>query len=234
MMDNKNNIHKGHRQRVKERFINEGIASFEDHVALEMLLFYALPQKDTNDLAHNLINEFGSLAGVFDASIDSLKNVNGIGDNAAVLIKLIPAMYSKYLESKFGQDKVYLKSVEESGKYFVSKLMTYSNEVLIASFLDSKLCVKKTMVINEGTSNKTDISYRKIINCAINYNTPNVIIAHNHPSGVAAPSAQDIEAVRQLVKMLSSLDISLKDSIIVAGDNYYSMASKARYSYLFD
>ena len=227
------NIHKGHRERVKERFVKEGIKSFEDHEALEMLLYYAVPQRDTNELSHRLLNEFGSLAGVFDASVESLQSVSGVGKNTAVLIKLIPAMYSKYLESNIACEKLTLESAEQSGGFFVSKLMPYSHEVLMAAFLDSKLSVRHTVVISEGTSTKTELSFRKIISTALNLNTPNIIIAHNHPSGVAAPSANDIEAVRQLSRMLSKLDLHLKDSIIVAGENYFSMAGKAKFSYLF-
>ena len=228
------NMHKGHRERVKDRFIKDGISSFQDHEALELLLYYAVPQKDTNELAHSLINEFGSLSGVFDASVESLCNVKGVGEHTAVLIKLIPSMYSKYLESSINGGKTVLNTSELSGKFFISKLTPYTNEVLFAAFLDSKLCVKQTAVISEGSSTRTEVSYRKIINCALNYNTPNIIIAHNHPSGVAAPSANDIEAVRQLIRTLSKLDLKLVDSIIVTNDNYYSMASKSKFAYLFD
>ena len=229
----KNTLHIGHRDRVRRRFVNEGIASFDDHIALEMLLYYSIPQKDTNELAHELLNHFGSLAGVFDASVESLESVKGVGRNTAVLIKLIPAMYSKYLESKCPKEKIILDSSEKSGEYFVSQLLCYANEVLVASFLDSQLCVKNTVVVSEGTSSKLAIPYRKIVNYALNYNTPNIIIAHNHPSGIAAPSTDDIDAVRQLNQTLNKLNLKLRDSIIVAGNNYYSMAEHSKFRHLF-
>lgn len=235
MADNKKvNPHAGHRDRVRDRFINEGIESFEDHVALEMLLYYAVPQKDTNELAHDLINEFGSLAGVFEASPTSLQSVKGVGKNAAVLIKLMPALYSKYQSSKIETSKLILNDPDKTGKYFANKLLCYAHEVSMAAFLDNKLAVKHAIILNEGTESHTDVSLRKVISTAINLNTPNIIIAHNHPSGVAAPSRQDVEVVRAIIKTFKKLDLVLCDSIVTSGENYYSMAAHSKFSYMFE
>lgn len=228
-----NNIHAGHRQRIKTKFIESGLSPFEDHQALELLLFYALPQKDTNELAHSLINEFGSLAGVFEASAEALQRVNGVGENTACLIKLIPEMYSRYLKSKAENAGVELKTAKEACDYFYSLLMNRQEEVLAAAFLDSRLCIKRTVIISEGGLTNTDVSLRKIVNKALDLKTPNIMLAHNHPSGVAAPSANDIEAVRVIAKTLRTLELHLCDSIIVAGENSFSMAGSKKLSYLF-
>lgn len=235
MDDNKvEHSHAGHRDRVKTRFEKEGLCGFEDHVALEMLLYYAIPQRDTNNIAHDLINEFGSLSGVFEASVESLESVKGVGRNAAILIKLIPEMYSKYQLDKAKNSSHILDNAEKVGKYFVSKYIGLTHEVLMAVCLDNKCRVKKFFVVSEGSIGSTDVNLRKIAGMAINVNASSVIIAHNHPAGVAAPSAGDVEAVRVIVNTLRKLDIVLCDSIIVAGENYYSMADHQKFAYLFD
>lgn len=235
MSENKaGHSHAGHRDRVKSRFEKEGLSGFEDHVALEMLLFYAIPQRDTNNTAHDLINEFGSLSGVFEASVESLERVKGVGRNAAILIKLIPEMYSKYQLDKAKNSSLILDSAEKVGKYFVSKYIGLTHEVLMAVCLDNKCRVKKSFVVSEGSIGSTDVNLRKIAGMAINVNASSVIIAHNHPAGVAAPSSGDVEAVRVIVNTLRKLDIVLCDSIIVAGENYYSMADHQKFAHLFD
>lgn len=235
MNDNKvGHSHAGHRDRVKTRFEKEGLSGFEDHVALEMLLFYAIPQRDTNNIAHDLINEFGSLSGVFEASVESLERVKGVGRNAAILIKLIPEMYSKYQLDKAKNSSLILDDAEKVGTYFVSKYIGLTHEVLMAVCLDNKCRIKKSFVVSEGSIGSTDVNLRKIAGMAINVNASSVIIAHNHPAGVAAPSAGDVEAVRVTANTLRKLDIVLCDSIIVAGENYYSMADHQKFAHLFD
>lgn len=233
--ENKPHSHSGHRMRMRERFESDGASAFQDHELLEMLLFYALPQRNTNDLAHNLIDEFGSLAGVFDAPLSALENVKGIGKNAAVLIKFIPELYSRYSLSKNLLNNYQLDTTEKMGKYFVSQFAPYKDrEVAIVSCLDNQLRVKKTFVISEGNLKKTAIDIKKIISCAVNTNSTSIILAHNHPAGVAAPSGQDVEVMRTVANMLYKLDIKFLDSFIVAGDDYHSMATKGRYKYLFE
>ncbi len=226
-------IHAGHRQRVKNRFAEHGLLSFEDHQALELLLFYALPQKDTNVIAHALIDEFGSLSAVFEAPLEALKRVNGIGENTAILIKLIPEIYEKYIQNKISSETPELKSSNEACKYFSSMLRNKQKEVLVAAFLDSKLRIKKTVIIEEGSFSDVDVSLRKIVKKALDFRAPNIMLAHNHPSGVAAPSANDVETVRLISRTLESMDLHLCDSIIVAADECFSMADSKKFSYLF-
>lgn len=232
--EKKPSVHSGHRQRMKSRFMGEGLANFADHEALELLLFYAIPQKDTNELAHNLITEFGSLDGVLDAPIDALTNVKGVGENSASLIKLVGEMYSKYLASKYNSEKTVLDNSDDAGEYFLPLLINQSKEVLMAAFLDSRNTVKNTVVISKGDLDSIDIDLKRIITTAVNCNSNKVIIAHNHPSGVAAPSANDIEAVRVMSVKLRSVSIHLCDSIIVAGTEYYSMTKHKKCKYYFE
>lgn len=231
---NKQHSHAGHRNRVRNRYEAKGITAFEDHEALEMLLFYAIPQKDTNQLAHNLIEEFGSLAGVFDAPVAALENFKGMGRNAAILLKLMPDIYTKYQASKVKVDNSALDTVEKVGAFYVSQFSGYDHEVVIVTSLDNRLRAKKTFVISEGDAGSAQIDMKKIVSCVVNTNATSVIIAHNHPAGVAAPSGKDIETMRVIANTLHKLNIRFIDSIIVSGNDYYSMANKGRYTYLFD
>lgn len=231
--ENINNPHNGHRLRVKKRFKNEGLKAFEDHNVLELLLFYSIPQIDTNDLAHSLINEFGSLSGVFDAPLESLTNVSGIGESTAILIKLMPELFSRYEQDKLKNKSVILNTSEKAGEFFVSKYIGETVEKLYALYLDNKCRILKLHTVSEGSMNFTDLNIRKIAGAAINSNSSSIIIAHNHPSGVAAPSASDIDATRNLVLTLKKLDIKVNDHIVVAGKDYFSMALNNKFKHLF-
>lgn len=234
MADIKINPHENHRSRVKKRFESEGLKSFDDHNVLELLLFYSIPQRDTNDTAHMLINEFGSLSAVFDAPIETLTNVSGVGENTATLIKLIPELFSRYEQDKLNNNRIILNSAESAGKYFVSRFIGINTEKLFAVCMDNKCKINKFVSVSDGSVNYTDMNMRKIAGAAINSNSSSIIIAHNHPSGVAAPSAADIDSTRTLILTLKKLDIRVSDHIIVAGKEYFSMADSNKFKYMFD
>lgn len=228
-----NKIHAGHRERVKKRFLNEGLDSFEDHQALELLLYYSIPQADTNGLAHRLINEFGSFDAVFDASVQELVRVKGVGLHTAALIKLIPAMYSKYLLSRQNASRIILDSGKAAGEYFAARFINLKQEALMAAFLDAKLEVKRCTVISQGDLSSTRVDLASLVTNAKESSAVNIIIAHNHPSGVAAPSPNDVDAVREIAIWLGKVGLRLCDSIIVAGNDYFSMADKDKFRYIF-
>jgi DNA repair protein RadC len=122
----KDPVHAGHRERFKRRFINEGLSGFSDHEALELLLYYSIPQKDTNVLAHRLIDEFGSLDAVFDAPVDALMNVNGVGVNTAILLKLVHPIYGKSVESRNTQSKTVIDNIESATSFFKPLLFFFT------------------------------------------------------------------------------------------------------------
>lgn len=225
--------HAGHRARLRARFLREGLDTFEDHNALELLLFYAIPQRDTNELAHKLIHAFGSLSAVFDAPAESLMQVGGISENTAVLIKLIPAMYGKYARSKQGQDVLFLKSVESAGEYFASLFAGKSTEHFYAVCMNHKCKVLKTVLISEGMASETQINTRKLLEAAVHTGASHMLIAHNHPEGVAAPSVADVEETNRLFHMLKNAQVKLNDHFIVAGDEWFSMASSPKFQFIF-
>lgn len=225
--------HSGHRARVKARFLREGLDAFEDHNALELLLFYAVPQRDTNELAHKLISSFGSFSAVFDAPVESLMQVGGIKENAAVLIKLMPALYGKYAQNKQSAGTLFLKSAQAAGEYLVPQFAGQSAERFLAICMNHKCKVLKTVVISDGTANSTALRSRQLAEAVIHTGATNVILAHNHPEGVAAPSMQDVDATRYLFSMLGNLGVKLNDHIIVAGDDWFSMATSKKFKSMF-
>lgn len=218
---------------MKARFLREGLDAFEDHNALELLLFYAVPQRDTNELAHKLISSFGSFSAVFDAPVESLMQVGGIKENAAILIKLMPALYGKYAQNKQSAGTLFLKSAQAAGEYLVPQFAGQSAERFLAICMNHKCKVLKTVVISDGTANSTALRSRQLAEAVIHTGATNVILAHNHPEGVAAPSMQDVDATRYLFSMLRNLGVKLNDHIIVAGDDWFSMATSKKFKSMF-
>ena len=213
----------GHRQRLRDKFTNNGLDSFHDHEILELLLFYAIPRRNTNGIAHELIKAFGSLSDVLDAPIEKLKTVDGIGDNAATLLKLIPQLARRYSMSKGSFDNI-LDTTQRSGDYILPFFLSQRDEVVLLVCLDSKNKVLNAQIIHRGSVNSTDISLRKILETAFTYNATKVILAHNHPSGIALPSKEDINTTKYIRDALKILSIKLVDHIIVADGDYVSMA----------
>ena len=219
------NPHGGHRLRLRDRFRKEGcdLDHFEPHNTLELLLFYCAPQKDTNELAHLLIDEFGSISGVFDASYEELIKVNGVGEYTATFLKMIPALFRVYEQDRV-KDEVVLDSAEKAGRYFVPKFIGRTEELVFVACLDSECKVKCCEVVNHGTVSAATVNVRKIAEYAMKYNATNVIIAHNHPYGLAVASPEDIMTTDAIYYALQLIGIDLTDHIIVAKDKAVSLA----------
>lgn len=216
-------VHDGHRQRLIRRFLEEGLDSFESHNVLELLLFFSIPRRDTNEIAHALIADFGSLDGVFDAPYEELLKVDGVGDNTAALIKLIPQLTRRYLEE--ADQDVILNNVEKTAEYFRQKYIGRTKETVFLACLDAKCRVIACPLLHEGSVNFTEINTRKIMEQVLRYNAAGVILAHNHPSGIAAPSMDDLETTQQIKKALRAINVDLVDHIIVADRECVSLAA---------
>lgn len=218
-------IHEGHRSRVKVRYLKEGLDSFEDHQVLEMLLFYSIPLKDTNELAHDMIKEFGSLAGLFEADPKDICNRSGVSENTAILITLIPSLSRRYLKGKWGEKPV-LNSSSKAGDYAASLFTGRTYEAFYVICLDSQNRVNFADMVHEGTINEAPVYPRLIVETALRHQANSVILAHNHPGGSLQPSAADTEVTKRITTALDAISIKVVDHIIVAGDKYTSFAEK--------
>ena len=214
-------IHDGHRERLRERYKENGLKGFNDINALELLLFYALPRKDTNPLAHELLNWFGSLQAVFSASVEELKDVPGISDSSAILIKLVPDICKLARITETSKGKGITDSSLASG-FLIPRFMFEESEKVIMLSLDSAKKVKACTDISSGVVNSVDLNIRLIVETALKNKASSVILAHNHPDGDTSPSREDRETTKRVRESLKLVDIPLVDHIIVSGNDYFS------------
>lgn len=211
----------GHRQRMRERFYNEGIDSFEPHEALEMALYFTIPRKDTNQLAHRLIEHFGSFHAVLDANREDLVKF-GLTDNTVALLKMLPSFLNYYIQSKVTGTR-YLPNTTAMGEYAINKVGNRTNEVFGVICLDAQQKLINFEIIDEGTVNKAMINPRKVAECVLRNNATKAVFVHNHPSGTLSASLADKSLTDRLGSMLKAIDVELLDHIIVANGRFYSM-----------
>lgn len=227
------NIHAGHRNRLKEEIISADITEPKSPVKLlEMLLFYGTPQKDTSKMAHDLINTFGSFAGVLEADIEDIVKISGITKNSASLIKLMLPMLRTYTLEKYEFSEV-LKNHTEIGKYIFGKYFAVNKECLSLLCLNRLGKVLSFEIIMSGSIDSVGLSVRDIVAKSIKSNASAVVIAHNHPGGVALPSPQDVELTRFLKDALKTVSVDLLDHVILSSEDYTSMALSSRFSDIF-
>lgn len=212
-------IHAGHRQRMKERFLAGGLDGFSDHEVFELILFYAIPRRDVNELSHRLVEHFGSFRAVFDADYAELCSVEGIGENAATLIKLVAETFRRYALSDDNNPFIY-DSLEKIGEYAVKLYVGVSVEKLYAMLFDNKMMLLDTVMLAEGAVNSVRVSTRTIAEKALKKNASSIILIHNHPNGTPYPSKEDKSFSTYLKELLANFDITLIDHIIVSGRFY--------------
>ena len=215
-------IHDGHRSRLKERFQNQGLDGFTEVQVLELALFYCIPRKDTNPIAHALLEHFGGLSQVLEAPVEELKRIPGMGESSASFLHLITELGRYYMVHRSTQTPI-LPTLEQCAEYLVPHFFGRLETVFLLC-LDAKCKVLCCKEVGEGSVNSAGISVRKIVETALGANASSVVLAHNHPSGVALPSAEDIQTTRRIAMALSAVEITLADHIVVADDDYVSMA----------
>lgn len=221
-------IHTGHRQRLKDRFLKEGLDGFNELNALELLLFYCIPQKDTNPLAHRLLDHFGSFYAVLNASPQELEKVEGVGPNISTFLTLIPQVDRYYYKSQF-KNVVYLNDHDQCGNYLAANFRNQKNEMVYILCLDAKCKLLCCTQLGEGSVNSAGVPIRKIVDIAMKYNATTVYLAHNHPNGLSRPSADDIETTKRVAYALSGVDIILADHFIVVDEKPISMVKNGYY-----
>jgi DNA repair protein RadC len=215
-------FHSGHRERLRTRFFREGLDGFDDHQVLEFLLFQAIPRADTNPIAHQLINRFGSLSAVLEADPKDLASVEGVGKNAAALLSLVPQITRRYFHDRVRHSRRMLNTSEAAAEYLIPLMTGRPEEVFYLICLDSQLRVLYPALISEGTVKDALVHPRHVVEAAIRHRAASAILAHNHPAGTVRPSGQDHVITKRLVQALGAIQIQVVDHIIVAGEQIYS------------
>ena len=216
-------IHDGHREKKRRQFLDHGLDSFADHEALELLLFYAIPRRDTNATAHRLLEKFGTLDGVLSAPVAELCQVEGVGETAASLLRLVPQIYRRARLSAAGQETI-LNSTRLAGDYLLCLFIGETHtEVLYQLCLDRKGKLLACRKVGTGGVSAVSVDIRKIVENALLTGASDVILAHNHPSGIALPSKDDYAATYQVREALRTVGVRLIDHIVVSDDDYVSM-----------
>ena len=215
-------IHDGHREKMRQRYLKSGLEGFADHEALELLLYYAIPRRDTNPIAHALMERYGSLSAVLTAPVEDLRKVEGVGESAAILLRLAPQLYQKARLSDAEQETV-LNSVDRVGAYLLQRFIGERREVIYQLCLDRKGKLLACKRLGEGGVASADLDIRKLMENAILTSASVVILAHNHPSGVALPSGEDYAATTRVQQALATIGVELADHIIVADGDFVSL-----------
>ena len=214
-------IHDGHRERLRSSFQENGLAGFDGIRALELLLQYAIPRKDTNPLAHALMDRFGSLQAVFDASEQELCEVDGIGTRAAALIRLVPAIMRKSAVDHAAEIR-YILNTSDAKDVLMPRFLYEQDEIALLLCLDTQRRVIKCVELARGTVNKVNVDVRMVLENALKTRSDSVILAHNHPDSPARNSREDDLVTRQIYQSLRSVGITLRDHLIFARDGVFS------------
>lgn len=223
---NGENIHSGHRQRVRNEFSENGAINFSDIRALELLLFYSIPRGDTNPLAHTLLNRFGSLHNIFSASYQELLNVPGVGQQTAVLLKLVPDIYLKAEIEKSRREKKSLSCTNSAAEYLKSYFQNTREEQFAVLSLNPKKELIRCDIIAKGIVNRVNIDIRKIVETALTNKATSIIISHNHPDGNPVPSKEDIALTDRIADALATVGIPLNDHLIYSDGSVFSFFEK--------
>jgi DNA repair protein RadC len=219
-----NTGNEGHRKRLRERFQRSGLDGFHDHEVLEFVLTYGIPRRDVKAIAKELLSEFGSLAAVFDAPVESLQRIDGIGPQAALFMSLVPSLIERYRGNRWKKETKTFNSTLDVVSYLSPLLLAERNEVFMLLALDSKNGLNALETLQRGTINRTAVFPRLIVEASLKHRATAVILAHNHPGGDPNPSVADRQLTTKLRRMLQEMDILVHDHLIIAGDRYFSFA----------
>ncbi len=227
---NHNNRHIGHRSRMRNKFLNVSPESFEDHELIEMLLYYVNARQNTNDIAHCLLDRFGTVRDLLEASHSELMDVSGVGERTSMLFMLTSELMRRYHTCVDKKER--FNTIDKIGKFFVYKFVGMSVEAVYALLLDNSLGFIDCKLIYEGSVNSARFDTDKLYQYAFSKRAANVIIAHNHPRGLAIPSEDDKNITRILAQGFDHLGINLLEHIIVAGERFLPVMRNSEDTYL--
>ncbi len=218
-------IHSGHRQRLRERALNEGLDGFSDVQALELLLFYARARVDTNEIAHALLERFGRFDAVLNAPPQELQSVPGVGAETAALLTLLPEFFRRYQLAAY-PERTQLNSRADLMDYAVRLFIGFRYEAFYLICLDGQNRVNHAALLNQGSLSEVTVYPRVAVETALRFNARNVVLAHNHPGGVMRPTAADVQLTQRISAVLEEIGIGVLDHLIVSGDECYSFTEK--------
>ena len=222
-----NKRHKGHRQRMRERVQSYGLDSLAEHEALEYVLYLTNAQKDTNGIAHDLIDRFGDFAAVLEASEEELCTVEGVGPARARMLHLLPQISRYYGRSRTSTTRC-INTTEQMGSYRMAKFAWSDYERAMLVSLDSRRRVRAAVWLREGTSDRVSLDIKDVVAAAIKGGTDAVVLCHNHPNGVALPSMEDMDATGSIARALGLVNVHLLDHFILTDTEYFSMRDANR------
>ena len=219
-------IHAGHRQRMHERVQKYGLESLAEHEMLEYLLYFTITRRDTNPIAHALLERFGDFAGVLEADEEELCLVEGMGPASARFLHLLPQISACYHRS-LTRDRRRLQTVEQMGEYLMARFRGTVRERVLLVCLDRQRRITCTSWLGSGTADMVELPIREAIAQAVRLKAHWVVLCHNHPSGNALPSRQDIEATAELARGMFVVGVELLDHIIVTETEYLSLRQRS-------
>lgn len=230
---NAGGTHEGHRQRMKERFLTGGLDAFSDHEIVELLLFYALPYRNTNDLAHRLVAQFGGWTQVLDAHYDDLLTVPGVTPHVATLLNLAGQSARRYHRDMTGA-VTHLFSTAALIRHVLPWFLGQKNERVVLVCLDNKRKHLNTSCLFEGSVNSSQFNIREAVQQALRDNATQIVLAHNHPNGFAFPSTADVETTRRVIEVFRPLDVRVIDHLVVSEGDCLCMSALEETKWLFD
>ncbi len=216
-------VTRGHRKRLREKFIKSGLVGFHDYEIVELLLSLGTPRKDCKLPAKEAIKQFKTLRGVLEAPLAELQEIEGIGPHSAFGIKLVQEVAREFLREKI-LDKPFYKSSREVFDYLYHSMRDLKKEIFKVIYLNSQNQIVDTVDLFEGTVNSSSVSLREVLEGAIKYNAVSLIFVHNHPSGNPEPSTNDKELTRDLVYVGKVMRIKVLDHIVIGDNKYFSFA----------
>ena len=223
------NIHEGHRARLKEKYRKHGLDSFTDIEALELLLFFAIPRANTNELAHALLKRFHDFRGVMEAKYDELRQVPGIGESASTLLRLVTDLNGRYQRSASTRG-TQIRSCGDAGAFLMPQFEYRAEECSVLLCMDPAGRVIDCHLLAEGTSSMVGLDAREIVETVLRDKAARVILAHNHVSGVALPSTADVDVTGRLYRMLQMIGVELVDHIVFSDGDFVSMRESGHFA----
>ncbi len=213
--------HAGHRERLRERFRLDGLQGFAPHEALELLLTYAIPRINVNPLAHRLIDHFGGLPGVLEATPQELCQVNGVGERTAAMLALMLPMMRMYEQEKL-TPKRQLATYADLVAYCRSLFLGMNDEQFYVLCFDARLRLLSAELIATGMPTAVEASPRAVLRQVLRHNAVGAVISHNHPSGSPLPSQEDMDVTAEIKRLLDGAEVRLYDHVIVGGQEHFS------------